>query len=181
MKDEKLLTEKHLKNYIKKTVREAINEITNLARHFDLESFSKKEIEEHFFSSLIKVPVGFGNPLMRGDNDNYLLENDSRVYPATQVKKLISDKYLLKDWQIKIDDCSDDIQITICVPIYLADDKELIEDFERLGYTKSFVSDIKICFGYGWVFLQFETESQPQETDDELNIDYSFVEKLTEN
>lgn len=181
MKDKKLLTEKHLKNYIKKTVRETINEIRNLARYFDLDSFSKKEIQEHFFSSLIKLPVGFGNPLMRDDSDNYLLENNSRVYPAKQVKKLISDKYQLKDWQIKVDDSSDDIQITICIPIYLADDKELVEDFERLGYAKIFVSDIKFCFGYGWVFLQFESERQPQEINYEFNIDYNLAEKLVEN
>lgn len=176
------LTENQLKKYIKKSVRETINEMRNLSRYFDLDSFSKKEIQEHFFSSLIKVvPVGFGNPLMRGDNDNYLLENGSRVYPAKQVKKLISNKYQLKDWQVKIVDCSDDIQITICIPIYLADDKELVEDFERLGYAKIFVSDIKFCFGYGFVFLQFESESQPQETDDEFNIDYNLVKKLVEN
>lgn len=130
--------------------------IEKLSKIFDLSKIPEDELRKQYYDvSLVHFFSGLGSPLLKVDG-KYLTENDSRIYPADEVKTEIDLKYDLSPWQIRVEECEHDIQIMMCVAKFTLGVDNIISDMRQMGYSLSVLWNNVDYLKQVWVNIQFE-------------------------
>lgn len=160
-------------NLFKQIVTEVLEEL-NAPIIFDISKISKEELRKQYVNyEIISVPDHYGNPLMKDEKDNYITENKEISYPLIEVKKIMSKKYSLEDWQFKIVTNSNKIEVALLIPNIDNNFKTIESDMKQLGYFPGAIRKI-YTFNMQWIQIQFEPLYQKEENDELLKMPYLY-------
>lgn len=130
-----------MENRISQIVKEELNklsdkkELEQLDKLFDLTKIPQDQLDKQYYHFAIHDGFeGYGNPLMKTNEGKYILENEEKVYNASEVKDIISQKYNFEDWQFQVIRGANNIEVCLCVPFLNQDVKILTNDMGQLGY-----------------------------------------------
>ncbi len=112
-------------------------------------------------------------------NDSPLTEADGSK-PLDIVKKEISNKYFLADWQFQIRTASNKIQLAIVIPEINKNISLIKNDMMRMGYFNS-ASQTRNIQGYDYAVMQFEPKYQDNVLNDVKNMKVLYHSTLTSN
>ena len=180
MKNKKTIYVMKIRKRIRKVVKEEINKFVaqssknkklDLNKVFDLSKISDDELSsQHYDISLAHAFSGYGSLLLKDNGNTYIIENDGRVTPVSQVKHELDWKYGFAPWQIRINDRGHDIQICVCIADFKQGVDEIVNDFKQMGYFLSKTSPVSSPVpNQKWLALQFEPLYQVDEFNKILN------------
>lgn len=165
-----------INEYVNKVFEDVVSKLNNyhkkldLSKIFDLSKIPAENLKQQYYDiSLVNATPGFGSPIFKGNDKKYITENDKRIIPLEQVKRELSFKYALQDWQIKIIRAGHNIQICVCIANFNQGIKEIINDFSRMGYFLSHTDDSVDYFNQLWKKMQFEPLYQNDEKSEILS------------
>ena len=154
-----ILTENEIKHIVKESIQEYIenNQRSNIGDYFKeiLSHLSDDELNDMFNIGFIKETHIYSpfHPFYKGKGG--LHEDLGTSLPLEEVKKEISNKYGLKDYQFRIENACNNVNIAILIPKLDGVVSDMITDMNKLGYFSSKSETIQDR-GYTFIVMQFE-------------------------
>lgn len=160
---ERKLIEEFVSKIVRKYLEEEKNKSFNIEDFWDLSSLSDEQIQSLNTDLLVFVRGNaYGDKLQCVDNKIEVFESvEKYTCEYNEVKQELKTKFDFQDWQIKEEQGANNIKLILLFSPINQNPQIIIKEMEILGWSKSYITPIRIVKGVPVIAISFDPLYQP--------------------